>query len=751
MIDKYTRYKERRPLLYYFNIFFWSLLFLVKPATGVTQNSIKSDKDIIVTYNAANALVDATVYKTGNRCYYYYAKVKHTSGLKTIQEPAPGEWKASYLFDASDDCKNQLAREDILKRDREGCDDLPTAIKTIKGAVGIEEPQKVVTIVNSVCLDALKELSYEEIIKLIKVIAKQPKLKEDSELAIIRLINAINSNKYGDFFRVLEENQNELIKYLVEEIDDASLCFWYDNNYTNFMGALVKMCQSQTTSYLNKIPEAGDEKLLGQVLNIYNQPFKNDLPATGIITGVVSMNEFTFCGIYDKDRGTIDIERKKLVINPAVTGSDVDNRPQPEVKGTIVATGLSPLTPIIYTAENELPLVATALDMPADTKAHQYIVPAIFLKYKRTKEFNDAAERSGMIVLDAVTIAASGSAALATKVNWVKRIWALMEVAGAIGDIGVNTSTITDPNFKAAVDIYNAAMGGIGLKNSAKGLIGFTNGLPDATKTLLAQGQPLKSTLSKGHTAWQSAVSKLTSITANERKILEKQMWGWRVSLHLLPDDAWFYNPNMSDRVRQIVANSGEGMGKFVNINYWASRGAASKEDITWLQNFVTKHFPAPKEGDVLRKVMPVSDFEKFHKDKINPLLPKAGFVTRANDYTIPESSKELIEYLRLDYSDTKFSSSEGFVVIEYKNLSLNVDHPFNTSAANEKLPYTNTGMTGTKSNIIPEYYCPGKVEFHPEDKLTVYSKEGEILTKYKCVDNNASTNKNRKWKWEKF
>lgn len=79
------------------------------------------------------------------------------------------------------------------------------------------------------------------------------------------------------------------------------------------------------------------------------------------------------------------------------------------------------------------------------------------------------------------------------------------------------------------------------------------------------------------------------------------------------------------------------------------------------------------------------------------------------------------------------------------------MDHPFNTSTANEKLPYTNTGMTGTKSNIIPEYYCPDKVEFHPEDKLTVYSKEGEILTKYKCVDNNASTNKNRKWKWEKF
>lgn len=415
---------------------------------------------------------------------------------------------ASYLFDASDDCKNQLAREDILKRDREGCDDLPTAIKTIKGTVGIEEPQKVVTIINSVCLDALKELSYEEIIKLIKVIAKQPKLKEDSELAIIRLINAINSNKYGDFFRVLEESQNELIKYLVEQIDDASLCFWYGNNYTNFIGALVKMCQSQTTSYLNKIPEAGDEKLLGQVLNVYNQPFKNDLPATGIITGVVSMNEFTFCGIYDKDRGTIDIERKKLVINPAVMGSDIDNRPQPEVKGTIVATGLSPLTPIIYTTENELPLVATALDIPADTKAHQYIVPAIFLKYKGTKEFNDAAERSGMIVLDAVTIAASGSAALATKVNWVKRIWALSEVVGAIGNIGVNTQTInSDSYLSEAIEAYNLTMGAIGIKNTTQSGYRFIKSLNPKVLSRLKNNQEIRDLLKESYLKFKSKLS----------------------------------------------------------------------------------------------------------------------------------------------------------------------------------------------------------------------------------------------------
>ena len=50
----------------------------------------------------------------------------------------------------------------------------------------------------------------------------------------------------------------------------------------------------------------------------------------------------------------------------------------------------------------------------------------------------------------------------------------------------------------------------------------------------------------------------------------------------------------------------------------------------------------------------------------------------KAEDYEIPNSSEELIENLRLDYSGTKFSKDKGFVVIEYKNPSLNVEHPFN-------------------------------------------------------------------------
>ncbi len=184
-------------------------------------------------------------------------------------------------------------------------------------------------------------------------------------------------------------------------------------------------------------------------------------------------------------------------------------------------------------------------------------------------------------------------------------------------------------------------------------------------------------------------------------------------------------------------------MEKFVNINYKASHGLADADEITWLQNFVTKYFPKPKIGDNLRKVMPEEDFINYYRDAKKPTMSRgAGFITKAEDYTIPNSSDELIENLRLDYSGTKFSKDKGFVVIEYKNQSPNVDHPFNTSQNNNPLPYTKTGMTGSKHNIIPEYHSADIVEFNVDDIARVYDKNGKVVENYKIVEDKLTREK---------
>lgn len=199
----------------------------------------------------------------------------------------------------------------------------------------------------------------------------------------------------------------------------------------------------------------------------------------------------------------------------------------------------------------------------------------------------------------------------------------------------------------------------------------------------------------------------------------------------------------MAENVRNAITNSGVSMEKFVNVNYKASHGMASAEEIAWLQKVVTQYFPKPKQGERLRKVITIETMEKWQLGKNNPnfkgaSLLKNGFLTKAEDYITPRSTEELIENLRLDYSGTKFSKEKGFVVIEYKNPTPNVEHPFNRSKINDDLPYTNTGMTGSKRNIIPEYHSTDIVTFSRGDILNVYDKNGIIIETYILEDLNG-------------
>ncbi len=87
-------------------------------------------------------------------------------------------------------------------------------------------------------------------------------------------------------------------------------------------------------------------------------------------------------------------------------------------------------------------------------------------------------------------------------------------------------------------------------------------------------------------------------------------------------------------------------------------------------------------------RLCPFKDFINYYRDAKNPTMSRgAGFITKAEDYAIPNSSDELIENLRLDYSGTKFSKDKGFVIIEYKNSSTNIEHPFNTNQSTNGLP----------------------------------------------------------------
>ena len=158
---------------------------------------------------------------------------------------------------------------------------------------------------------------------------------------------------------------------------------------------------------------------------------------------------------------------------------------------------VSPLTPLIIVPDKDkLPLLQTALE-GNNLGNEVYIVPAIFLKYSKDKIRNDYIEKGVITTLDVATIALSGGSALATKIHWVRRAWALAEVVGAVGDIGVNVSQHIDPNSSLGqvVNSYNLAMGVIGIKNLGQAGYKFAKNLPQATKELLQKNGSLRAKL----------------------------------------------------------------------------------------------------------------------------------------------------------------------------------------------------------------------------------------------------------------
>lgn len=146
-------------------------------------------------------------------------------------------------------------------------------------------------------------------------------------------------------------------------------------------------------------------------------------------------------------------------------------------------------------------------------------------------------------------------------------------------------------------------MGAIGIKNLGQGGYKFVKNLPEQIKKLLQQNRSLRAQLVAYYQKWQTEVAQLDNLSQAEKQLIAQQEKVWKALLGTLPKKTYLYNPNMAENVRNAITKSGVSMEKFVNVNYKASHGMASTEEIIWLQNVVTKYFPKPKNGDIMRKV----------------------------------------------------------------------------------------------------------------------------------------------------
>jgi hypothetical protein len=428
------------------------------------------------------------------------------------------DWTLSPLDIRDASCNNNFTQA-LLAQDQKDCaqTELQAGIQNLKAATKLTDAEKVVSTVNSTCMSAIRNLTYTEIESLINTIAGQTTLKEQSELAILRLMTAIKTTNYADFYTYLEKDSNKVLKHLVAEIDDASLYFLTDKkNYTNFIGALVTMFNQAPASLEKRWPSKADD-FAKITVNLKPISYENSTQSPYFQIYTTKHND----GDYKENTG-------EIVINDVYTTHTFSQGVYGSVDTDEPITTVSPLTPIILIPDGDkLPLIATALGENS-LGGQMYIVPAIFLKYNSDKIRNDYIEKGIVTTLDLATIYLSGGTALATKVTWVRRAWAMAEVAGAVGNIAANTGTV-DPNSNLgkAINAYNLGMAVIGVKNVAQGGYKFVSNLPQATKTLLQENKGLRDLISAQYLEWNSLIMKYKSpeayINSEVRKAIEEQ------------------------------------------------------------------------------------------------------------------------------------------------------------------------------------------------------------------------------------
>lgn len=498
--------------------FYWN----DKTYATTAGETIENCPEIILLYYSGSGSIKTTIYElVGDECTYRCADVLYDTNDNKIQDKEK-HWVTKRLWDANSSCYAHFI-QDIKSKTEQECssEDIAKELAQLNKAITSNSKlENIKDLVLSTCLSSLRGLSYTSIEHLLQKVTSQEKLDNQSELVVLRLMNAINGRDYSHFYSLLEANNNKLLKFLVREMDDASILFWTNDNYTNFIGALVWMFNSDNCkSIINRLPNNAED-YAQRVVNL--KPITYEAPKATLWKTSWSTKHND--GKYDNETGNIELRDVYTTysLNPDPHGGTyITELPKEE---PIIS--LSPLSPIIIVPEDDrLPLIQTALS-GGGLSNQMYIVPAIFLKYRFDKIRNDKIEKAVVTTLDVATIALSGGAALATKVHWIRRAWALAEVVGAVGNVAVNTQVITNPQVKEAVGIYNSAMALIGIKNAGQAGYKFIKNLPEQSHRLLQENTALKGFLVSKYQEWKQ-LARTSNLSASEKQLLRHQEEVW--------------------------------------------------------------------------------------------------------------------------------------------------------------------------------------------------------------------------------
>ncbi|KAF2338995.1 fibronectin type III domain-containing protein [Flavobacterium ginsenosidimutans] len=151
------------------------------------------------------------------------------------------------LYSADPSCTVVNSLVDLINNDKNKCQ--PNIVEadekkltTLFAKSSFTNTELVDLIVNQqVCISALRKVSWENIKKAFKQLSLSPEIKNDQEIALLRVMVAINSKNVPDFYNLLSANNHEILINLNKELHDHSINPYDNENYTSFYQGLMAM------------------------------------------------------------------------------------------------------------------------------------------------------------------------------------------------------------------------------------------------------------------------------------------------------------------------------------------------------------------------------------------------------------------------------------------------------------------------------------------------------------------------------
>jgi hypothetical protein len=149
---------------------------------------------------------------------------------------------------------------DLISNDKNKCQpDIVAAdkkkLKTLFDKKTFTNIELVNLIVNEhVCIAALREAGWDNLKKAFKQLSLSTEIKNDQEIALLRVMVAIDSGNLTNFYDLISLNNHEIIVNLNKHLNDHSINPYDTENYTSFYQGLMAMFSVNNTNLEALIP-----------------------------------------------------------------------------------------------------------------------------------------------------------------------------------------------------------------------------------------------------------------------------------------------------------------------------------------------------------------------------------------------------------------------------------------------------------------------------------------------------------------